>query len=359
MKYPRILSAFASTPWALQPEKLAAMLDLLVFQARGGKFSADEIAARISDTRSREIARSAGSVAVLPVYGLLAQRMDMMMEISGGTSTDSLGAQVNALVADEAVKAIILDIDSPGGSVYGMQEIAQAIFDARGAKPIVAQVNPLAASGAYWLASQADEIVATPSGEAGSIGVYTVHDDVSRMLEEDGITRTLISDGQNKAETASFQPLSDDARGHLESRVRDYGDQFRADVARGRGVSAKAVRERFGDGRVFGARDLIERGMVDRIAPLAETISRFAGGGTPARRQGTAAVRAAFAAGALPLPKDFEAFLREAGAPKAQAKALTSHGLPYLARCEAEEKSAVNDDALRAVLATPFGQLTH
>lgn len=357
MKYLRTLTAVASQPWALQPEKLQAIVEFLLFQAHGGKFDAGEIEARITQQRERETARAGGAIGILPVYGVLSQRVSMMSEISGGTSVDALSAQFAAMLEDDRIKAIVMDVDSPGGNVHGIEEFAARVFEARGSKPIVAQVNSLMASAAYWIGAQADEIVMTPSGEAGSIGVYTVHDDISGALEAGGVKRTLISDGKHKAEGASFQPLSQDARENLEMRVREYGDTFRADVARGRKTTVKNVSETFGDGRVFGAREAQKRGMVDRIGTLSETLARFDGSQAP-RRTGMMAVRAAFGAGGLPTLPNFEAFLCEAGASKTQARAIAGRGLSYLARCEAEEQASTSSAALRALLATPFGKLT-
>ena len=275
MKYGHILSAFAAEPWALMPEKLDALTDFLLFKADGGEFSAEEVAARITKKREAEIVQSDGAVAVIPVYGVLSQRMNMMADISGGTSYQALAGAIRAAVASDAVKAIVLDVDSPGGSVPGTDELASEIRALRGAKPIVAQVNALMASAAYWIGSAADEIVVTPSGRAGSIGVYTSHDDISEALKQRGIKRTYISAGQFKTEGNESEPLGDDARKFVQERVDHSMERFVAGVADGRGVSKSRVRDGFGQGRVFFAEELIDRGMADRIATFSETLERF------------------------------------------------------------------------------------
>ena len=141
MQYLRILSAFAGQPWAMQPEKLEAISAFLMFKARGGTLSQDEVQARISDRRAEQTVKSPGGIAVLPVSGVISQRMGMMLDISGGTSTDALSQQFDAALADDTVKAIIFAHDSPGGGTYGVDELATKIRDARGIKPIVAQVD--------------------------------------------------------------------------------------------------------------------------------------------------------------------------------------------------------------------------
>ena len=279
MEYLHVLLACAAEPWALHRDKLLQLSQFLCFKAQGGTFTAEEVRGRISQQTERQVARSAGNVGILPVYGVLAQRMNMMSDISGGSSTEQIAVQFREMLHDDNVKAIILDFDSPGGTVYGTEELAQEIFDSRGAgKPIVAQVNSTAASGAYWLASQADEIVVTPSGQAGSIGVYRIHEDVSKMLEASGVTTSIIKAGANKIEDNPLQPLSDDAREAMQNRVNQSYQIFVQAVARGRNTSKAGVLDGMGQGRMFGAADLIDRGMADRIATLPETLERFGGG---------------------------------------------------------------------------------
>lgn len=283
MKYMHILSAFAAEPWAIQREKLEAITAFLMFKAEGGEYSADEMAARITNKRSGEVASAQGAVAVIPVYGVLSQRMNMMADISGGTSYQVLDASLKAAIASDEVKAVVIDIDSPGGSVPGADELASEIRALRGGdKPIIAQVNSLAASAAYWLATAADEIVVTPSGRAGSIGVYTSHDDISKFMEQRGVKRTYISAGQYKVEGNEVEPLGDEARAYTQGLVDQSYQSFVAAVAEGRGVTKSRVLDNFGQGRVFGAEGLVERGMADRIGTINETLARLGAQTEPA-----------------------------------------------------------------------------
>lgn len=270
-------------PWAVTPRMLGIIQGILGERLTGAFPSAEVIAGRIAEERdllaadSRRGGRLAGAVAVMPVYGVLMQRMDMMSEMSGGTSVESLSKQFRALLNDPAVGTIVLDIDSPGGGVYGIAEFAAEVFNARGQKRIVAVANSMAASAAYWIATAADELVVTPGGEVGSIGVYMLHEDWSGAYEQAGVKPTLIKFGENKAEGIDVLPLDDTARQHFQERVNDYGAMFENAVAKYRGVSRARVHAEFGQGMVFGAKDAVRLKMADRVATLDETIARLAG----------------------------------------------------------------------------------
>lgn len=296
MNYQRIVAEVLMTPWALMPEKLEQITALLLLRAEGLKLSQEEIAARVQGREAQRPVRSGGGVTVLPVYGVISHRMNMMAQMSGGTSVEQLQARFREALADPKISSIVLDVDSPGGSVAGIQELADEIYAARGQKRIVAQVNPLAASAAYWLAAAAPEIVATPSGAAGSIGVYTVHEDVSKALADKGVKVSMISAGKYKVEGNSFEPLSDSAREYMQARVDQYYDQFVGAVARGRGVTAAIVRGGYGQGRVLGAQDALAAGMVDRVATLDQTIDALLPGG----RRGSIALKASSSSETLP-----------------------------------------------------------
>jgi signal peptide peptidase SppA len=277
LKYRHIVRAVQETPWAILPGKLATILDLVAFKAQGGNLSAEEVQQRIGAV-VRPGSRVAGGVAVLPLYGTVVQRADIFTETSGGTSTERVARQFRELVADTSIGSIVLDVDSPGGAVSGVEELAAEIYKARGTKPIVAVANSLAASAAYWIASAADEVVVTPSGEVGSIGVFMVHEDWSAALEAEGVKPTLVSAGKYKVEANPYEPLGEEAQAALQARVDDYYGMFVAAVARHRGVKAADVRSGFGEGRCVGARQAVALGMADRVGTLDETIERLARG---------------------------------------------------------------------------------
>ncbi len=207
----------------------------------------------------------------------MSQRANMLDAISGpgGVSTERVSALLRQAVADPNVRAILLEVDSPGGSTYGVQELADEIHRARDRKPVVAQVNSLAASAAYWVASAASEVVMTPGGDVGSIGVYGMHSDLSAAMEKAGIRKTFVSAGEFKTEGHPYAPLTDEARAYAQRRVNEAYATFVGSVARGRGVASARVRAEFGQGRTVGAREAVRLGMVDRVGTMPETLRRM------------------------------------------------------------------------------------
>jgi signal peptide peptidase SppA len=268
----------AGSPWAILPEKLSAILAVLELREAGERPSAEEVQAMLGAASDRQSARGGGGVAVIPILGTISQRADLLTESSGGVSTEKVTRLFRQAMAEPSVGSILLDIDSPGGSVFGVQELADEMAAARGRKPVVAVANSLMASAAYWLGSQADELVVTPSGEVGSIGVLAVHQDASAAHEREGITTSLVTAGKYKAEGNPFEPLGAEARSAIQARVDEYYGAFTRSVARGRGTSVQAVRSGFGEGRVVGAREAVRLGMADRVDTLDNTLARLAGG---------------------------------------------------------------------------------
>jgi signal peptide peptidase SppA len=286
MKYPHIVRYVAESLWAIMPNRIPGcrhaaledILNILAFRAAGKEFTAEELHARIGDP-SDPVATNRGAIAVLPLRGVIAHRMNAMDEMSGGMSTEQFAKMFRAALANEQVGTIVIDVDSPGGTVQGVPELAAELLAARGQKKIVAVANAMMASAAYWIAAAADEIVVTPSGLVGSIGVYTAHEDLSAALEKEGVKVTLISAGKYKVEGNPFEPISDEYKGVVQARVDDFYNQFVKAVAAGRGVTPAAVKSGYGEGRVLNAKDAKAAGLVDRIATMDETLARLAGAG--------------------------------------------------------------------------------
>lgn len=274
--YPQVVRAVANSPWAILPEKLATIRELIAYRAEGHRFTDEEIQARIGAAPPQQQTVTQGAVAILPLFGVMAPRASLMTDISGGTSVEAFSAMFAQAVADQQVDAILIHIDSPGGMTDLVPELAAQIRESRGSKPIVAIANTDAASAAYWVAAQADELVVTPSGMVGSIGVFAAHDDISAMQEKLGVKTTLISAGKFKVEMSPFEPLSDEARAAIQDRVDAFYGMFVADVAKGRGVTEAAVRGGFGEGRVVTAEAALKARMVDRVDTFDSTLARLA-----------------------------------------------------------------------------------
>jgi len=325
--FPQIRRALAGKLWFMHEQKMNEILAFLELKLSGGSSSAETLAAihaslevrktreaglraiqafddepveRAQAARAKNHSTGAsGSVAVIPVYGLIMHRgSGMDLSGPGGTSCESLSAQLRQAVNDPNVKAIVLDVDSPGGDVDGVDELAAEIFNARKQKKITAVSNCLCASAAYYLASQASEMVVSPSSLTGSIGVYTMHEDDSKYLEDLGVKLTLIKYGENKAEGNNIEPLSDSALAHLQEMVDTFGLMFEKAVARGRKVPQADVHEKFGQGRVFDAKTAVRLGMADRIATIDEVLQGYGvsrGGGASAQALDIPSVQASVA----------------------------------------------------------------
>ena len=166
------------------------------------------------------------------------------------TGYDDIRGEIEAALADNSVKAILLDIDSPGGSVAGCQELAGFIADAAKQKPMAAFTNSLMASAAYWLGSATGRVYCTETADVGSIGVIMTLYDHSSMLEQYGVKVNVITSGSFKAAGHPALELSDEHRAYFQSRVSTIHSVFRRSVAEGMGLDmAKA--EEWGDAQVF------------------------------------------------------------------------------------------------------------
>jgi signal peptide peptidase SppA len=283
MNHDRFIAWCLSTPWALMPERMAAFATVLARKEAGAsnlgvlKRAADgsigiAVMPEAAAPRGKGNQRS-GAIAVIPVYGTIVQRANQLDICEGGTSTQQISNMLADANADDTVAQILMDIDSPGGSVYGVQELAAEISASK--KPVVAVANSLAASAAYWIGSAASEFHVTPGGEVGSIGVWMAHQDYSRAMEEAGVTTTLISAGEFKVEGNPYAPISADALAFLQSRVDDYYAAFTKGVAKGRKVGIDAVRGNMGKGRCFGADQAMAAGMCDSVSTFDQVVARM------------------------------------------------------------------------------------
>lgn len=278
-----LVAEFLATPWALMPERLNAMYGVIA-RWSVGNIASDETMQRIQnerllrDTRRQAAsAISSGGIAVIPLYGVVTQRGNMVDDVSGpgSVSTQQFAAALRQALADETVSQILIDIDSPGGSVYGVSELADEIASARTQKPVVAIANSLAASAAYWIGCSASEFYVSPGGEVGSIGVWQAHFDYSQAFATEGVKPTLISAGKYKVEGNPYAPLDEEAQAFMQSRVDDYYTTFTKAVARGRGVPISQVRDGMGQGRVLGADAALAQNMVDGIATFDDVVKKM------------------------------------------------------------------------------------
>lgn len=270
-----------NAPWAVTPDMYREVQAIYERHCRGEKIDLKGVEARIGQplsgaTRGYDVV---GSVAVVPVDGVLAKRMNLMMQISGGTSMQLLAQDIQDAIDDPAVTAVILNIDSPGGTVDGTQELCNITYNARGAKPIIALANGTMASAAYWFGSAADKVfVSSDTAVVGSIGVVTSHIDVSQSEAQRGVKTTEITAGKYKRIASQYEPLSVEGRQSIQDQVDYTYSVFVNDVARNRGTTPELVIENMADGRIFIGQQAVSAGLADGVATLSELIERAEAG---------------------------------------------------------------------------------
>ncbi|WP_233869669.1 S49 family peptidase [Paraburkholderia adhaesiva] len=202
-------------------------------------------------------------VALVPVHGTLVAKLGTLHPYSGMTGYDGIRANLAMALADDAVRAIVLDVDSPGGEVAGCFDLADAIHAARGTKPLHAILTENAYSAAYALASACDSVTVPRTGGTGSIGVIVAHVDFSKALTAAGITVTLITYGARKADASDVQPLSDEARARIQADVDTVGELFVATVARNRALTPAKVRDT--EGLTYLGAAGVKAGLADAV----------------------------------------------------------------------------------------------
>lgn len=213
------------------------------------------------------------NVAVIPVHGTIAKRMNLFSQISGGTSTELLRIAIRDAIENPNVDAIVMDTESPGGTADSVKELADFIYEQRGIKPILAHANGLMASAAYWIGSAADIITAYDTAQVGSIGVITSHYDYSKADAMEGVKRTFIYAGKYKAMGNDAEPLSPEAKAYFQKKVDDIYTMFVDSVARNRGKDVDYVLKNMADGKIFLAEEAQKVGLIDERMDLDGTIN--------------------------------------------------------------------------------------
>lgn len=226
-------------------------------------------------TEGRRIYSQIGPVAILPVEGSLIHKGKWIGQSSGETSYEGLQALINRAKTDASVKGVVFEIDSFGGEVAGAFETATMIRELSAAKPTLAILTDFALSAGYLMASQARQIVMPETGAAGSIGVVTMHVDMSKALEEAGLKVTLLHSGRHKVDGNSFEPLPEDVRSRIQARLDQSRDLFASAVAAGRGkrLSAKAALET--EAQIFEGREAEKAGLIDGIIDPNQAFKAF------------------------------------------------------------------------------------
>lgn len=267
MKLERIINLVYCRPWAILPEKHAALRTLLDAHLKGASLL--DLAEEDKPAKGFEIV---GKVAILPIEGVILGKASGLEMMCGAFSLEKFRADLKQAAASEA-ESIILNIASGGGTISGVPETASLIREVSKTKPVYAYSNDIIASAAYWLAVGAKGIFLSQSAEAGSVGVYCALLDSSKAYEKEGYKMEVIKGGENNEYKALGYPgtsLTDKQRAHLKEGVDKAYFDFAAWILSNR-PNAKA--ETF-DGRMFDVQDAITNGLADgRIDDLNDLIS--------------------------------------------------------------------------------------
>lgn len=261
-----LLDLLSRSPfWAIRPEAVAGAMATLttgVAEKPAAVLSGMQ-ALRVEAAKPSIAGKGTNKIGVIPIHGVLTKDGPAWY----GSNYDTIGRAVADAAANPDVKHIVLSVDSPGGEVTGLPETAAMIAQAAAKKPVTAMVDGMSASAAYYLTSQANSIVLTPSGDVGSVGVRMMHIDVSKMLEGAGIKVTELSSGDFKTEWSPYKPLSEEAIADMTPRLQSIHQDFINAVQAGRGERlSQDIRERrIGEGRMFSSKDALTHGLVDSV----------------------------------------------------------------------------------------------
>jgi signal peptide peptidase SppA len=262
----RIWNRIAGEPWAITETALHTILEIAARENESPQAVAAKLGRNLQNTYS---VMERDGVAVIPVTGPLFRYANLFTMISGASSYELIARDFTAALENPQIKGIILDIDSPGGEVNGVSELSNMVFAARGKKPVVAYASGDAASGAYWIASAADEIVVSETSALGSIGVVGMYQGKSGKSAE--AVEIVSSQSPHKR----LDPTTDDGRSRLQTRIDSMADVFIETIARNRNVSAENVQNHYGGGDVMIGAKAVSAGLADRVGSLEGLIAEL------------------------------------------------------------------------------------
>lgn len=214
-------------------------------------------------------------IAVIPFHGMVEKRESFWGWLWGScASTEGLIQALQTACADSNVREWLIDIDSPGGSISGVWDAAQAVFAARALKPGTAWGGDLICSAAYWIGCMAPRLLVNATCFSGSIGVYTTHNDYTRMLRNFGIESRRVASGPHKGAGAMGVPLTEAQEAEMQATVDELATEFVAGVAKGRGLTPERAKLA-ADGRAFLPREAIKLGLVDGVTTLSDLLGQL------------------------------------------------------------------------------------
>lgn len=319
------LALACRTPWAMLPESLEQLLAIVGREAEVDLQALEAKLGRPLDNTQAATLR--GDTALIPVVGPICRYGNLLTQVSGATSVQVLATDFQAALDNPAVRRIVLDVNSPGGAVDGVQEFAAQVYAARSQKEIVAYVGGTGASGAYWIAAAASRIVVAPTARLGSIGV------LATFPRGDAKSIEIVSTLSPKKRP---NPESEDGRAQLLAVIDELARLFVADVAAWRGVTPEKVLADFGQGGLLVGAQAVQAGLADQVGSLEELLQTPTQGVRPMSTApavpAAPAQSAAQSAATPPVPDLAQVQSQAASATVARLEALEAafpHHLPF------------------------------
>ncbi len=265
---PHLASRIFDTPLMIEASKAETILAVL--NERVGLHVAAYEGDDDEAPQRKSYAVTDDGIAVIPVQGTLVKRASGLMALSGLSGYEAIGQQIQEAAADPAIRGILLNVDSPGGETHGCFELCDSIRALRAQKPIFAIANDCAASAAYAIASAAERIFVTQTGAVGSIGVFALHIDQSKFDKDAGAKYTFVFAGDKKVDGNPHEPLSDRARGDIQTEVSRQYDIFVSMVARNRGLTQGRIRDT--QAGVFFGPGAVDEGLADHVGTFDDAM---------------------------------------------------------------------------------------
>jgi capsid assembly protease len=280
MRNPLVIDAAIGALWAIEEPALQLMIEIA---SREHQVTPEALEAyRAQELPRAERATIRNGVAIISASGPMFKRANLMTQLCGATSYELMRRDLQAAVDNYGVNAILLNLDTPGGEAAGVAELAQAVHDVRGTKPIVTYAGDLAASAGYWLASASDAIIIGKTAAVGSIGVRMAITDTSERDEARGVKTYEFVSSQSPNKKVDLSTKQ--GRNQVQERVDAMAAVFVETVAQYRGVSVDTVLNQFGKGGVLIGQAAVDAGMADGIGTFESVLASLARGEKPARK---------------------------------------------------------------------------
>ncbi|AJY47049.1 S49 family peptidase [Martelella endophytica] len=286
MNYPEIASRMFNTPLMLQPAKADTIARafaprvLGLPEADAGQMGL--IGEKLRDDTDmwgektyRGVDRPMEGIGLIEIEGSLVNKGRWIGKSCGMTSYEGIGIQADDCRADDSIKAVVIEVDSFGGEVTGAFDCAEKIFELSQVKPTIAVLTDHACSAGYLLASAARQIVLPSTGLCGSIGVVSVHVDVSGWLKKEGLNVTILKAGEHKADLNPYEAIPQDVLARELAELEELRVEFAETVARFRAGRLSKDQALASEAGVYRGAKAVSAGLADAVARPSQVLAAF------------------------------------------------------------------------------------